>query len=261
MSLCKGWRQMRVVAPPTWSCTQRKGGRRCPFSPASYNIAIVALLGGVCSSKQLRVASRFWADATNQTPSPESLRARRQRLAPTRCYGSGRWALPHPACLAARAARAKPADRAAVSVWSSEARSTRPKRQMDNIMYLYEQLGPPDDAPKATAAAEDRRWWSDWVAWPGVGATEDGACRGTAARDLGRRGRPRRPTRYSLRQMRRNAARDFAGRSSRRRSASTSTSAGPRRVVSPSASRTGTRASRCPNRARAATRPRPVLRR
>ena len=30
-----------------------------------------------------------------------------------------------------------------------------PKRQMDNIMYLYEQPGPPDDAPKATAAAED----------------------------------------------------------------------------------------------------------
>ena len=28
--------------------------------------------------------------------------------------------------------------------WSSEARSTRPKRQMNNIMYLYEQLGPPD---------------------------------------------------------------------------------------------------------------------
>ena len=27
-------------------------------------------------------------------------------------------------------------------------------------MYLYEQLGPPDDAPKATAAAEDgRSWW------------------------------------------------------------------------------------------------------
>ena len=51
-----------------------------------------------------------------------------------------------------------------------------------------------------------------WVAWPGVGAT-DGACRGGAARDPGRRGRPRRPTRYSLRQMRRNAAKDFAGRS------------------------------------------------
>ena len=28
--------------------------------------------------------------------------------------------------------------------WSSEARSTRPKRQMNNIMYLYEQLGPPE---------------------------------------------------------------------------------------------------------------------
>ena len=101
MSLCKGWRQMRVVAPPTWSCTQRKGGRRCPFSPASYNIAIVALLGGVCSSKQLRVASRFWADATNHTLSHESLRARCQRLVPTRCYGSGAPpALPQPASLA-----------------------------------------------------------------------------------------------------------------------------------------------------------------
>ena len=36
-----------------------------------------------------------------------------------------------------------------------DTRSTTPKRQMDNIMYLYEQPGPPDDAPKATAAAED----------------------------------------------------------------------------------------------------------
>ena len=39
---------------------------------------------------------------------------------------------------------AKLTDRAAVSAWSSETRSTTPKRQMDNIMYLYEQLGPPD---------------------------------------------------------------------------------------------------------------------
>ena len=109
------------------------------------------------------------------------------------------------------------------------------------------------------AAAEDRRWWSDWVAWPGVGATEDGACRGGGARDPGRRGRPRRPTRYSLRQMRRNAARDFAGRSSRRRSAS-ATCVDQVRLVSPSFARTGTRASRCPNRARAATRPRPAPR-
>ena len=29
-----------------------------------------------------------------------------------------------------------------------DTRSTTPKREMDNIMYLYEQLGPPDDAPK-----------------------------------------------------------------------------------------------------------------
>ena len=36
------------------------------------------------------------------------------------------------------------ADRAAVSAWSSDARPITPKRKMDNIMYLYEQLGPPD---------------------------------------------------------------------------------------------------------------------
>ena len=29
-----------------------------------------------------------------------------------------------------------------------DTRSTTPKREMDNIMYLYEQLGPPDDAPR-----------------------------------------------------------------------------------------------------------------
>ena len=47
-----------------------------------------------------------------------------------------------------------------------DTRSTTPKRQMDNIMYLYEQPGPPDDAPKATAAAEDGGLGGlNWVAW------------------------------------------------------------------------------------------------
>ena len=39
--------------------------------------------------------------------------------------------------------------------WSSSNTPHLNERQMDNIMYLYEQPGPPDDAPKATAAAED----------------------------------------------------------------------------------------------------------
>ena len=55
---------------------------------------------------------------------------------------------------------------------------------MDNIMRPYEQPGPPDDAPKATAAAEDGglgglNWARLWF------------CRSTTP--PGRRGHPRRP--------------------------------------------------------------------
>ena len=65
-------------------------------------------------------------------------------LSATRCYGSGRRTLPQPASLA-RAARAKLPIQQRPSVVFEH---TTPKREMDNIMYLYEQLGPPDAAPK-----------------------------------------------------------------------------------------------------------------
>ena len=138
----------------------------------------------------------FATDATKFL-SPESPRARRQRLVPTRCYGSGRRALPNPASLARGAARALPIEQRPSVVFGH----TTPKRQMDNIMYLYEQPGPPDDAPKATAAAEDGGLGGlNWVAL---------VLPSTTLR--GRRGRPRRGE--AGRRTPRFSARDCGGRS------------------------------------------------
>ena len=129
-----------------------------------------------------------------------------------RCCGSRRRTLRQAASLARGyrpAARAKPADRAAASVvLRTRHPPITPKRQMDNIMYLYEQPGPPDDAPKATAAAEDGGLGGlNWVALVLPSTTP-----------RGRRARPRRGE--AGRRTPRFSARDCGGRSSRRRSAS-----------------------------------------
>ena len=54
---------------------------------------------------QIRVHCICPAFSTIREQPPESPRARRQRLVPTRCYGSGRRALPNPASLARARAR------------------------------------------------------------------------------------------------------------------------------------------------------------
>ena len=189
------------------SCTQRAGARRCAFSPASYRCCTRCSFG---AAGTLQSARR-----------PDSQQMKRTRPCPLNHCVRGVNDLPRRAAMdqgRLRRFRSQLASRAGGSRETSrqsidrDARSTTPKRQMDNIMYLYEQLGPPE-APTRPRRRRIGGGGLNWVAWPGVGATEDGACRGGAARDPGRRGRPRRPTRYSLRQMRRTAARDFAGRS------------------------------------------------
>ena len=141
MSLCKDGDKMRRQRRRRELPSAGRCGHRYLFSPASHRCCNRCSLGRAPCSKPLRVASRFWADATNQTMSPESPRARRQRLIPTRCYGSGAPpALPQPASLARGIlARNQPTDHR-----QRHAFHHTPKRQMDNIMYLYEQLGPPD---------------------------------------------------------------------------------------------------------------------
>ena len=163
------------------------------------DVAIVALLGAAGTLRKCE-ATRFTTNETNQTLSPESLRARRQRLVPTRCYGSGRRALPHHPASLARAARASQPTKQRSQRGPPRRAPITPKLKMDNIMYLYEQLGPPD----APTRPRRRRGKGDlgglnWVALE------------RRSTPRGRRARPRR--RDAGRRTPRFAARDCGGRS------------------------------------------------
>ena len=76
-------------------------------------------------------------DATKETLRHESLRALRQRLVPTRCYGSGALqAVPQPAIASRESGSRETSRQSSGPAWSSETRSETPKYEMNNIMYL-----------------------------------------------------------------------------------------------------------------------------
>ena len=174
------------------------GGRRCYFLPSKLQM-LQSLLSRRGRHAPKCEATRFTTNETNQTLSPESLRASCQRLAPTRCYGSGAPpALSQPASLArGRLARNQPTEH-------RQRRAFHHTKTSNGQHYVLIRTAGSARSADEAAAAEDGRWWFELGSLARAAAPSPSIPRG-------RRAHPRRPG--AGRRTPRFSAMDCGGRS------------------------------------------------
>ena len=118
-----------MVALYCWRRSADRGfarsGTSGPHPLAPCNLSCSRCSMHVCEHQMSRSTLHRTEFATKRVRPLESPRARRQRLVPTRCYGSGRRALSNPASLARARAR-ETSDRAAASVVLPDAHQSHP---------------------------------------------------------------------------------------------------------------------------------------